>query len=291
MALRRRLIERGGDGRTLDPAVVRHKWELFLELMRYAEGGSCRHDAVLRYFGDEEETLAGCGNCDVCLRLEVGNQGPDPEVVSTAVRKALSAVARIHGRFGLGAAAKLLRGSPDPRLARAGLDRTPTHGTLSEHSEEWLLRLLRRCVTAGWADFQGRDRPVIVLTEAGRTVMRGDRPAKLLLPPAAVLPSPTARAPRRGPGHRAEAEPAPELLDAEGRALFEALRRHRLALARSEGVPPYVVASDRTLREIAQLRPRNLQELQLAHGIGPARLEKYGAGLLAVVSSGNSSAG
>ncbi|MFW9817902.1 MAG: RecQ family ATP-dependent DNA helicase, partial [Candidatus Thorarchaeota archaeon] len=67
MALRRHLIEKGSDGPVPDPAVVRHKWELFLELMRYAEGGSCRHDAVLRYFGDEEETLAGCGHCDVCL--------------------------------------------------------------------------------------------------------------------------------------------------------------------------------------------------------------------------------
>jgi ATP-dependent DNA helicase RecQ len=285
MALRRRLIERGGDGQAPDPVVVRHKWELFLELMRYAEGGSCRHDAVLRYFGDDEETLAGCGRCDVCLRLEAGDQGPDPEAVSTTVRKALSAVARIHGRFGLGAAAKLLRGCEDPRLARAGLDRTPTHGTLSEYSEDWLLRLLRRCVTAGWADFQGSDRPVIVLTEAGQAVMRGERPAKLLLPPIAAPRPPTAGALRRGPSQRAEA--GPDLLDAEGRVLFEALRRHRLALARSEGVPPYVVASDRTLREIALLRPRNLQELELAHGIGPARREKYGAGLLAVVLGGS----
>ena len=159
MALRRRLIERGGDGQAPDPAVVQHKWELFLELMRYAEGGSCRHDAVLRYFGDEEETLAGCGHCDVCLRLEAGDQGPDPEVVSTTVRKALSAVARIHGRFGLGAAAKLLRGGEDPRLARAGLDRTRTHGTLSEHSEEWLLRLLRRCVVGRLGGLPGRRPP------------------------------------------------------------------------------------------------------------------------------------
>jgi ATP-dependent DNA helicase RecQ len=285
MALRRRLIERAGDGQAPDPALVRHKWEIFLELMRYAEGGSCRHDAVLRYFGDEEETLAGCGHCDVCLRLEAGDQGPDPEAVRTTVRKALSAVARIHGRFGLGAAAKLLRGSEDPRLARAGLDRTRTHGTLSEHSEDWLLRLLRRCVTAGWADFEGSDRPVIVLTEAGRAVMRGERPANLLLPATAAPRAPTTPAPRRGSHQRAEADP--ELLDAEGRALFEALRRHRLALARGEGVPPYVIASDRTLREIALLRPRNLQELELAHGIGPARREKYGAGLLAVVLGGD----
>jgi ATP-dependent DNA helicase RecQ len=287
MALRRRLIERGGDGQPPEPAVVRHKWELFLELMRLAEGGSCRHDAVLRYFGDDEETLAGCGRCDVCLRLEAGEAGPDPGAVSTTVRKALSAVARIHGRFGLGAAAKLLRGSEDPRLARAGLDRIRTFGTLSEHSEDWLLRLLRRCVTAGWADFHGADRPVIVLTEAGRAVMRGERPAKLLLPPIAAPAAPAARPKRRAPRQRAET--VPEQLDAEGRALFEALRRHRLALARGEGVPPYVIASDRTLREIALLQPQSLEELELAHGIGPAKREKYGAGLLAVVSGGGAS--
>jgi ATP-dependent DNA helicase RecQ len=226
---------------------------------------------VLRYFGDEEETLAGCGHCDVCVRLEAGDQGPGPDVVTTTVRKALSAVARIDGRFGLGAAAKLLRGSEDPQLARAGLDRIRTHGTLSEHSEEWLLRLLRRCVAAGWADFQGRDRPVIVLTEAGRTVMRGERPAKLLLPPTVPDRASKGQALRRGSPR--PAEPGPELLDGEGRALFDALRRHRLALARCEGVPPYVIASDRTLRKIAALRPSNLRELELAHGIGPARRE------------------
>ena len=142
-------------------------------------------------------------------------------------------------------------------------------------------------MTVGWADFQGSDRPAIVLTEAGRAVMRGELPAKLLPPPVGAPRSPTARAQRRGPGQRAEAGSEP--LDAEGRVPFEALRRHRMALARSEGVPPYVVASDRALREIAVLRPRNLQQLELAHGIGPARREKYGAGLLAVVSGGGAS--
>ena len=100
--------------------------------------------------------------------------------------------------------------------------------------------------------------------------------------PSATASAPTPRAPRRGPRQRAEA--GPELLDGEGRALFDALRHHRLALARREGVPPYVIASDRTLREFALLRPRNLQELELAHGIGPAKREEYGADLLAVVS-------
>jgi ATP-dependent DNA helicase RecQ len=276
LAQRRALLER--DAESPDSELVRHKWNLFLELMRWAEGGSCRHDAILRYFGDEEEALAGCGRCDVCLRL--GGEDPtDDETATLVVRKALSAVARIHGRFGLGAAAKLLRGEADPRLAGAGLDRSPTFGVLAQHPEEWLLRLLRRCVSAGWVDLSGGERPVASLSEAGGAVMRAERPARLLLPSTGRA-APTAPAGRR----RSERErAAPDELDASGRALFEALRRHRLEVARAEGVPPYVVASDRTLREIAGLRPSSPFELEQAHGIGPAKLERYGAGLLEVV--------
>ena len=183
MAVRRHLIESDVEGRVPDPETVRHRWNLFLELMRWAEGGSCRHDAILRYFSDEKETLSGCGRCDNCLGLDDAGTTDDEEV-SLTVRKALSAVARVHGRFGLLAAAKLLRGADDPRLASAGLTETKTFGVLSDRSEEWLTRLLRRCVTAGWVDFSGGDRPVVVLTDEGARVMRGEHPARLLLPPS-----------------------------------------------------------------------------------------------------------
>jgi ATP-dependent DNA helicase RecQ len=285
LPLRRHLIESDVDGRTPDPEMVRHKWNVFLELMRWAEGGSCRHDAILRYFGDEEETLEGCGRCDVCIDL-VGDASVAPDFVTEMVRKALSAVARIHGRFGIAAAAKLLRGDRDPRLVGSGLDRTSTFGILSDRDEDWLLRLLRRCVTAGWVDFSGGDRPVVVLTRDGRSVMRGERPARLLLPPARrsapADPVPAPRRPVPAP-HRRGLEPSTVELDAAASALFEALRRYRLGVARSESVRPYVIASDRSLREIAVLRPRNLCDLQLAHGIGPSKAERYGEGLLAVV--------
>ena len=122
LPLRRRLLESGGSGASPDPAVVEHKWGLFLDLMRWAEGGSCRHDAILRYFGDEAETLAGCGRCDVCRELG-GEEASDDEQTSLMVRKALSAVARVDQRYGLSAATRLLAGIPDPRLVRAGLDR------------------------------------------------------------------------------------------------------------------------------------------------------------------------
>jgi ATP-dependent DNA helicase RecQ len=269
LALRRALLERGGDGGTPDPAVVEHKWGMFLELIRWVEGGSCRHDAILRYFGDEAETLAGCGRCDVCRQLEAAPEEQEPERVSLIVRKALSGVARVHERFGLQTVVKLVRGEPDERLERAGLTRVPTFGNLKEHPADWLLALLRRCVSAGWVSFSGRERPVVILTDEGRAVMKGERPARLLLPPAHA---------RRRPGREA-AE-----LDAAAQALFEALRRHRLTVARGEGVAPFIVASDRTLRDIATLRPRTLAELEQAHGVGPHKAARYGPGLLRVVA-------
>jgi ATP-dependent DNA helicase RecQ len=290
LPLRRALLERGADGIAPNPAVLEHKWGLFLELIRWVEGGSCRHDAILRYFGDEAETLDGCGRCDVCRTLQENAGRVDPETARLLVRKALSGVARVHGRFGLQTAVKLVHGEADPRLERDGLTRVPTFGNLREYSGDWLLALLRRCVTAGWVSFTGGDRPVVVLTEEGRAVMKGARPARLLLPPSRQAGR-IERPGRRHPvGARNVATPrgsgsAPAELDAAASVLFEALRRHRLEVARGDGIAPYVVASDRTLRDIAALRPRSLDELQCAYGIGPEKAERYGAGLLRVVRS------
>ena len=289
LPLRRALLERGAGEGSADAAVVEHKWSMFLELIRWAEGGSCRHDAILRYFGDEAETLAGCGRCDVCLALGQVSDTRDPEAVSLIVRKALSGVARVSGRFGLQLAVKLIRGEADERLERAGLTGVKTFGNLREHPATWLVALLRRCVSAGWVSFAGIDRPVVTLTDEGRAVMHGERPVRLLLPPesrgARTAPVGARRekpAPDRTPGRAGGSEPTE--LDAAAVALFEALRRYRLTVARAEGVAPFIIASDRTLRDIAALRPRDLAELERAHGVGPYKAARYGAGLLEVVA-------
>ncbi|HUG37724.1 MAG TPA: RecQ family ATP-dependent DNA helicase, partial [Candidatus Limnocylindrales bacterium] len=91
LPLRRALLERrGAENGPPDPAVVEHKWGLFLELIRWVEGGSCRHDAILRYFGDEAETLDGCGRCDACRALSAPVGDLRPEGITLIVRKALS---------------------------------------------------------------------------------------------------------------------------------------------------------------------------------------------------------
>ncbi len=279
LPLRRRLLEMPNDGVIPDPIRVAHRWSMFLELIRWTEGGSCRHDAILRYFGDEAETLAGCGRCDVCLGIGDGADH-DPAETATTVRKALSAVARTHGKFGLLAAVKLLAGKPDPRLQRSGLDQSKTFGALRERTEEWLTALIRRCVTAGWVDFTTGERPLILLTPAGKKVLFADGPVRLLLPAEEA----DRGRPRSGGSTRSRRRTGEdETLEPRDAALFEALRARRLDLARTGRVPPYVVASDRTLRELATQRPGTVAELEGIYGIGPAKADKYGDELLAVI--------
>ena len=301
MPLRRRILE-SSEGMTAE--TLAHKWEMYLELMRWVEGGSCRHDAILRYFGDEAETLAGCGQCDVCRALGPAGGGQDGEEAALLVRQALSAVARVHDRFGLTAASGLLLGAADARLARAGLDRTPTFGLMRTRGERWVTRLLRRLVTAGYVDFTAGDRPVVLISETGRAVMRGEVAARVLLPAvedrAPWIGQPGKSKRRRAkeivsagpafvPGGSATRLPAaargaPAALgDPIAEQLFEALRAYRLQVAREAGIPPYAVASDRSLHEMAELRPRTPAELREVYGIGPAKTEKYGADLLAIV--------
>jgi ATP-dependent DNA helicase RecQ len=271
---RRRLLELG-EGGPPTPELLEHKWGLFLELLRWAEGGSCRHDALLRYFGDEAETLSGCGYCDVCERL-IEPDSRDEAERTEIVRKALSAVGRVSGRFGMGAAVSLLRGAQDPRLTRSGLDRTSTFGVLAEHPDEWLMRLLQRCVTAGWVGFRGEDRPIVELTPLGREVMWAKRPARILLPPAR-------RSVRPGRSRAEPGEARAPLASPESVRRFDALRAWRQAVARRDGVPAYVVAHDRTLRDLAELRPTTEVELALVWGLGASKREKYGAEILAVL--------
>jgi superfamily II DNA helicase RecQ len=88
-----------------------------------------------------------------------------------------------------------------------------------------------------------------------------------------------------GPTRLARAQAAADVLDAETVRIFEALRELRLELSSRHRVPPYVIAADRTLREIAQTRPRTTDDLLGLFGIGQARVEKYGQAFLDVVAA------
>ncbi len=303
LPLRRRLLERPQGDALPDAAVIEHKWGLFLELIRWAEGGSCRHDAILRYFGDEAETLAGCGRCDVCVTLAATDAGdasnaPQPGRDPTELaRILLSGVARLDGRFGLKQVVRLLHGEAEPRLERLGLTEVSTFGRLSDRPQEWIQRALSRCVTAGWVTFSGEEHPVVRLTSDGIAVMRAQQAARWLPPPAerprvkssGELRTGRGRAGTRaafGPGEarRGAAGLAADIeLDSAGQALFEALRAARLSLAKEHAVPAYVVAHDRSLRELARQRPTTPAALQQVPGFGAQKSERYGPAFLRVI--------
>jgi ATP-dependent DNA helicase RecQ len=135
-------------------------------------------------------------------------------------------------------------------------------------------------VTAGFVELSAGDRPVVELTSAGRAVMKGERPPRMALP-SERAPGLSSRPPSGRPSAGARA--ADPALSNEELSLFERLRQVRLELAREDAVPPFVVASDRALRDVARLRPRTATELVRAYGIGPAKAERYGARFLAVI--------
>ena len=276
--------------------MVEHKWGMFLELMRWVEGGSCRHDAILRYFGDEAETLAGCGRCDVCRALEADGEAGDPERVDAD---------RAQGALGGGARARPLRAAgrgqaaarrSDERLERAGLDSRarPSARWRSIQRGAGCCALLRRCVIGGLGRASPADeRPVVVLTESGRAVMKGRAPGA---PAAAPL---SRRAAGPGAGRAGETGRRRRRAGARGgRRSTRAARRSSKRCAPparggARGGHAAVHRGERPqpARHRAAAAARRWRELQEAHGIGPSKAERYGAGFLRIIAEESGKAG
>jgi ATP-dependent DNA helicase RecQ len=281
IALRRRLVTSGSDGSQAPAELAARAWGLFRELLRYLDARSCRHDFILRYFGDEQELLGGCGHCDVCVALDDRDGDDDAEAAEAAkvVRMALSAVARARQRAGMTAIAEMLRGVDSERTRRFGFTELSTFGLLRDRSPSWVMDLLRALLTAGLVDLTPTEHPVPLLTRMGADVMRAQGPVRVALP---LDREKRVRKRAAGTSGRA-AGPELESVDGATRDRFEKLRAHRAQVAKAKGVPAYVVALDRTLLELATRAPRTPQELLGVFGMGPARVETYGEGFLRVL--------
>jgi ATP-dependent DNA helicase RecQ len=293
VGLRRRLVTTGSDGGPAPPELAARAWALFRELLRYLDARTCRHDFILRYFGDERELLGGCGHCDICLALderEADEAGPveerEREETARIVRMALSAVARARQRAGLVAIAEMLRGIENERTLRFGFTELSTFGLLKDRSQPWVMDLLRALLTAGWIDLTPTEHPVPLLTRTGAEVMRAQGPVRFALPVVREKRGRARASARAANGARGGTGPDLESLDVPTRERFDRLRAHRAQIARSRGVPAYVVALDRTLLEMAARAPRSPAELLDVFGMGPARVEQYGDGFLEILRGG-----
>jgi ATP-dependent DNA helicase RecQ len=245
-------------------------------IIRYADHRGCRHQFILQYFGDTE-AAGGCTVCDNCLAETDSTARVPSEQETVAIQKALSCVARVNGRFGRGRIAQCLVGSRSKEVLDARLDRLSTYGLLQDFGEDYVWGLLNALIRAGCLAVSGGQYPTLSLTELGGEVMRRKKTIAMVLPANVVKPVAAGRA-QKGAPTKAE---VPAAYDVK---LFEALRAWRREKAAAMGnVPAYIVYPDRTLQELARVKPQSEAELLEVRGIGPAKARQFGQETLAVI--------
>ena len=233
------------------------------DLDRYARGAVCRHKALVNYFGQKYDEPT-CQACDLCL----GDVETVPEAVVIA-QKILSCIARVNERFGANHVISVLRGEDTERVRNLKHNELSTYGLLKEHGQktirDWIYQLIGQGVLSKSED----EYPVLKLNLASWEVMKGKQKVQL------VQPTRKERA-EKVKQSRAD-ETSWEDVD---RGLFEELRSWRLERAKLANMPPYIIFSDATLRELARVRPSSLPKLLLIYGIGSKKVEQFGDPLL-----------
>lgn len=243
---------------------------LLRDMERYAAAVGCRHKHLVTHFGQRYER-AECGACDFCLgELETAADSV------TLARKILSCVARVGQRFGAAHVTNVLRGSASEQVAARGHDTLSTFGLLREATVDEVRGYIDQLLGRGYLRQTDDQYPVLALTDDGVALLKD----------AAAAPELTLARQRRPDPARAARRSKAETEGWEGvdRALFDALRAMRLQVARSRGVPPYVIFHDTTLRELARLKPRSIEALRHVYGVGARKAEDLGPTVLEVIT-------
>jgi ATP-dependent DNA helicase RecQ len=218
------------------------------------EATGCRRAILLRHFG--EDPPPACGNCDNCLNP------PAAADATEVARKLLSAAFRTEMRFGITHLTDVLAGRETDKVLGQGHHRLSVFG-IADAEELKLVKPVARALMARDA-LRADDYGGLSFGPGARPILKGEEAVEVVLPPK--------RSGRRRDREEGPADP-----------LFDALRECRRDLAREQGVPPYVIFHDATLREMAALRPRTLVALGGVSGVGARKLEAYGAAFLEVI--------
>jgi ATP-dependent DNA helicase RecQ len=242
-------------------ALKAHSYKKLSQMIQYAQLRSCRHAFITDYFG-EPTTQRSCHSCDSCERAEVVSPEGAP-VDDSVIHAALAGSARFAGRIGMVNLAAILAGRENRFIReQPWVMQVPAYGSLSGWSQARLRTLLDALVAAGClAQSQGQY-PMVELTELGRNVLGGALTIALEIPTDAA--------------GTVSSDPDP--------VLFQRLREWRAAVARTQGIAAFMVFHDKTLTELAARRPADLAQLGAVPGIGPSKLDKYGAALLEIVA-------
>jgi ATP-dependent DNA helicase RecQ len=230
-------------------------------LLGLAEALTCRRQNLLSYFGEDPKA---CGFCDLC------DKPAETFDATTPVRMALSAALRTEEWFGSGHLIDILMGAKTEKIAQRGHDSLPTYGVGKEFDKRQWQAIFRQMMGH---DLMRPDRDrhgALRMTDHARPILRGE--AQI------TLRCDTIRA-AKGSGPKVR-----QLVSEEDAPLMSALKAKRRALAEQAGGPAYIIFNDRTLIEMAEKRPRNIDEMAAIGGVGAKKLESYGDAFLEVIA-------
>ena len=262
MQLRRQQIEQGeqSDERK---RIERQRLGALLSL---AEAPRCRRQTLLAYFGEASQP---CGHCDLC------QEGVELFDGTIEAQKAMSAIVRTGERFGMEHVVAILTGERTENVLKFNHDRLPTFGVGADRKAAEWRSIFRQLSATGLISQDLMEHGRWLVTDEGWRVLKGKARIEL----RKNLASATSKGAGRG---RKAAAPPPAVASAD-EALLGALKALRTRLAQAQKVPAYVVFSDRTLVELATHRPGTPGAMREIHGVGDAKLDRYGDAFLEVI--------
>ena len=254
-----------GDAPEERKAVERQKLDA---LLGFCESTSCRHQTLLRYFGEKHS--GNCEQCDNCL------SPVDTWDATQASRMALSCVYRTGQRFGVVHLIDVLLGKNTPKIQQFNHQSLSTFGIGKGLTQSQWSSVYRQLVAGGYLESDIEAYGGLKLAESAKPVLKGEAEVWLRQDVEVVATRKVSKAER---GTRAK-EGYEEVADDP---LWHALKAKRMELAKEQGVPPYVIFHDSTLLEILNQKPVSLTEMSQITGVGQAKLERYGDAFLEVL--------
>jgi ATP-dependent DNA helicase RecQ len=260
------MLEKSAQEAGADPSFLPTSLKHLADMDRYARGAVCRHKSLVQYFGQDHPSPS-CGACDLCLG--------DTALVEDALvvaQKILSCVARVKEAFGIGQIVAILRGHNIESVRRRGHDKLTTFGLLKDTTDanvrDWVYQLIGQEAL----DQVGDEYPILKLNTASWEVMRGQRPVRLVQ----LVRRKKGEKPRKAPAAEESREGVDEVL-------YEALRQLRRRLALERQVSAFIIFGERTLLDMARVRPSTLEGLRALYGVSDAKLRDFGGQFLEVI--------
>ncbi|AXI10695.1 DNA helicase RecQ [Oceanobacillus zhaokaii] len=239
----------------MDDAAKQNEYHKLQEMINYCHTHSCLSSFILEYF-DDNVTKMTCGRCSNCVELK------EKEDITEEAQMILSCVKRMGERFGVGMTAKVLKGSRDKKLKEFRLDQIKTYGIMSAYTEKELTERIHFLIAERLLATEEGKYPTLKLNQNSVDVLKGMRPVEMF-----TLTIPTSD----------EADYQEDL--------FYQLRTLRKQIADDKGVPPYVLFSDVTLKELSRYFPVTKEDMLEIKGIGEKKYEQYGEEFLTIIQN------